>query len=156
MATGLPFIIAAVALAATSVPARAQRIEAESGQLAGGARVMTDHPGYSGQGFVAGFEAAGAQVQLEVRVPTAGTRTMTLRYANALNGRDQIVAVYVNGAKAADVVCPVLPNWDTWGTATVTIALNSGANAVAIRNDSGDSGVINIDYLTIQGPPGGK
>ena len=47
-------------------PAGTQRYEAEAATLAGGANVQTEHPGYSGAGYVGGYQNQGASTTFKV------------------------------------------------------------------------------------------
>ncbi len=136
----------ALPLAAQTPPApRNIRIEAERGDLSGGAKVMTDHRDYSGQGFVAGFEGFGAALRVQVGVPAPGPAKLAVRYSAGWGF--QTVGVYVDGQKAADLRLAGTNGWDDWATATVTIQLAAGMRTVEIRRDRGDTGTINIDWL---------
>ena len=65
----------------TPVPGK---YEAENAALTGGAKVNTDHTGYSGTGFVDGIQTAGSsQAAFTVNVATAGSYNVDLRYANS-------------------------------------------------------------------------
>ena len=60
--------------------------EAENGQLAGGACLATDHPGYTEAGFVACFTSPGPSVTQQFAVPADGAYTLDLRYAAGPDG----------------------------------------------------------------------
>lgn len=121
------------------------RIEAEQAQLSGGAKVMTDHTGYSGQGFVAGFESAGASARVSVGVPASGTAEFSLRYSAGWG--PETVGLYVDGQKAAELRLLGTKGWDDWATANASIQLAAGMRTVEIRRDRGDTGTINIDWI---------
>src|SRR5262249_31922951 len=57
------------------------RFEAETGTL-NGTTVSTSVPGYSGTGYVTGFDSSGGtdSVQLQANVPTSGLYELWLRY----------------------------------------------------------------------------
>jgi hypothetical protein len=125
--------------------------EAETAGLSGGASVNTDHPGYSGTGFVDGYWNAGATTTFSVSAAAAGQHNLALRYSN---GPDPVagtktVSLYVNGAKVRQVPLASTGNWDTWATRTEVVALNAGTNSVAFKYDTGDSGNVNLDKLTV-------
>jgi alpha-L-fucosidase len=127
--------------------------EAESAALSGGAAVATDHTGYSGTGFVAGYySGTGQKTSFTVNVATAGSYNVTLRYANSL-GSAQTESIYVNGTKVATPSYPNLANWDTWADSTTALTLNAGNNTIAYQKDSGN-GCINLDYITVQSGTG--
>lgn len=144
--TLIAVLMLAMPIAAQTPPApRDIRIEAERGALSGGAKVMTDHRDYSGQGFVAGFEELGAAARFSVSVPTPGPAKLIVRYSAGWGF--QTVGVYVDGQKAADLRLAGTNGWDDWATASVGIQLDWGSRTVEIRRDRGDSGTINIDWI---------
>jgi hypothetical protein len=126
------------------------KYEAENAALAGGAYVATDHTGYSGTGFVAGYYGSGTgqTTTFTVNVSTSGSRTVTLRYANSM-GSAQNISIYVNGTHVRDSSHPNLANWNTWSNKVETLTLNAGNNTIAYKKDSGD-GCVNLDYITVQ------
>lgn len=126
----------------------AGRYEAESAVLSGGAKVNTDHAGYSGTGFVDGYTASGAATSFTVQASAAGTYNATLRYANA-SGSAKTISVYVNGIKIKQTLLANLANWDTWADQTEQLTLTAGNNTIAYKYDSSDSGNINLDYVTV-------
>lgn len=122
--------------------------EAENAQLTGGAKVNTDHTGYTGTGFVDGYWNQGAATQFMVNVDRAGVYSANLIYGNA-SGGDQTVSLYVNGTKIKQTTLSNLANWDTWSTKSEIVNLNAGANTIAYKYDPTDSGNINLDALQI-------
>ncbi|MBN2188416.1 MAG: hypothetical protein JW699_03100, partial [Chitinispirillaceae bacterium] len=56
--------------------------EGEAAALSGGAAVATDHTGYTGTGFVAGFiNSTTAQALFTITAPSAGQYSVQLRYS---------------------------------------------------------------------------
>lgn len=132
----------------TVQPASTTRYEAENMPLSGGAAVMTNHTGYSGTGFVAGYGAAGAAVAFKVNVGLAGNHDVALQYANS-NTDARTLSIYVNGVKIRQTSLPRAGNWETWGSKKETLALNAGSNTIVYKYDSGDTGNVNLDYITV-------
>ena len=66
-------------------PAGTTRYEAESGTLAGGANAQTEHPGYSGLGYVGGYQNSGASTTLKINALADGVADVTWGYANGPN-----------------------------------------------------------------------
>nr|BAC54957.1 3-a-isomaltosyltransferase [Sporosarcina globispora] len=120
--------------------------EAEFGTLTG-VTTNTNHAGYMGTGFVDGFDAAGDAVTFDVSVKAAGTYALKVRYASA--GGNASRAIYVNNAKVTDLALPATANWDTWGTATVNVALNAGYNSIKVSYDNTNTLGINLDNIAI-------
>nr|WP_237448441.1 family 16 glycoside hydrolase [Nocardioides flavescens] len=135
-------------------PQGGTRYELEEGTLAGGAKVDTEHAGFSGTGFVAGIEKAGASTTVSVNATVAGDHAVTLRYANGPNPQpDQTkrMTLEVNGT-ARTIQLPPTGSWKTWGTWTGTVPLKVGANAVTLRYGTSDDGNVNLDALDVKAP----
>lgn len=126
--------------------------EAESAAKTGGVATATDHSGYTGTGFVGGYTDANkgsASTAFSVSASTAGSYTATLRYANG-TGSAKTLSLYVNGGKLKQTSLPATANWDTWGTVTETVTLNAGANTIAYKFDTTDTGNVNLDNLAVE------
>jgi arabinoxylan arabinofuranohydrolase len=123
--------------------------EAEAAALSGTAVVATDHTGYTGTGFVAGFiNSTTAQVLFTVTAPSAGQYSVQLRYS-AGNGASSNTGLFVNGTQTATLSCPATASWDTWSTVTNTVTLNAGSNTIAYRAVTSSNACINLDNITI-------
>lgn len=129
------------------------RTEAEDGTVTGqGNRVQTEHAGFSGTGYVGGFENDGTAVTFDVSTTAAGFHDVTLGYANGPNpraGQTKVMSVYVNDVLATKVSLPPLATWKDWGSVTERLELRAGANVVKVQRDAGDDGNVNIDYLDL-------
>ncbi|MEV6848619.1 CBM35 domain-containing protein [Actinoplanes sp. NPDC051411] len=125
--------------------------EAETGALAGGACTATDHPGYTGTGFVACFTAPGPGVTQNIAAPTAGTYTLDLRYAAGPDGPagTRTATVSVNGTAQGQVSLPLTGSWNTWADATTAVQLAAGSNAITVSYRSSDTGWFNLDHLEV-------
>jgi alpha-1,3-glucanase-like protein/carbohydrate binding protein with CBM35 domain len=129
----------------------AGQLEAESATLTGGTRIETDHPGYTGSGFVGGYVDANkgnAAAAFTFSSAAAGNAPLTLRYANG-TGSTRTLSIYVNGTKSQQISLPATANWDTWATQGVTAVVAAGANTVTVKFDAADSGNVNVDNLTV-------
>ncbi|GAA1013909.1 hypothetical protein Aple_082170 [Acrocarpospora pleiomorpha] len=130
-----------------SITVAAQRVfEAENATLGGGAKVNQDHQGYTYKGFVDGYWNAGASTSFSVWSDSTGTHNVGLRYA-ADTGRS--VSVYVNGAKVRQVRLAATGGWDAWAVQTEALNLNRGTNEITYKYDSGDTGNVNLDHITV-------
>ncbi|MET7396679.1 family 16 glycoside hydrolase [Dactylosporangium sp. NPDC005572] len=131
------------------------RVEAEHAGLSGSASVATDHGGYTGTGFVAGFGNAGAAATFSVTAPVAGAYSVALRYSNGPNPSPgtKTVSLYLNGAKVKQVPLASTGDWETWSTQTETLTLRAGGNAIAWKVDPGDVGHVNLDRIDVGPPP---
>jgi hypothetical protein len=126
--------------------------EAESGTLAGGACLATDHPGYTGSGFVACFTGAGPSVSQKFSVPAAGSYTLDLRYAAGPDGPsakvDRTMTVTAGGV-SQQVKLPATGSWNAWKDATTTVTLPQGDNDITVTYKTTDTGWINLDHLVL-------
>jgi hypothetical protein len=127
--------------------------EGEDALLTGNATPAYDHKGQTGTGFVSGYEGTGSGVQYDVDVPTAGTWRLAVRYANAVGSDGQsptrTLTAHVNGATGPRFSLPATGSWDTWSTASVNVGLRAGVNTIAVAQDAGDSGRVNLDSLAV-------
>ncbi|MBB4741779.1 hypothetical protein BJY16_005238 [Actinoplanes octamycinicus] len=128
--------------------------EADTGTGAGGAKLADDHNGYSGEGFLAGLERAGAGTALTVTgVPAAGTYQVQLRYANAQAGSQPVqtrtMTVTANGAAPVTATLPPTSGWDYWRTEKVLVPLNAGTNTVTLGCPTDQSCNVNVDTVAV-------
>jgi hypothetical protein len=123
--------------------------EAESAALGGTANVSTEHAGFSGSGYVQGYDAGdiGASTSFTVAASAAGYYDVTLRYGNGYDASS--ISVYVNSIKQVVSALPSTGSWTTWSTKTETFLLKSGSNAIAYTFDTGDGARINLDKITV-------
>ncbi|RSD07414.1 TIM-barrel domain-containing protein [Amycolatopsis eburnea] len=118
---------------------------------ADGLGVATDHRGYTGEGFLAGFESAGTSATADVEATTAGTYAVAARYANGQGGDGQHVtrtlSVSVDGGAPQKLTLPVTADWDTWAVASVPVTLGAGHHSVRLQRTAADSGNVNVDAI---------
>lgn len=130
--------------------------EAEEGSL-GSVKTAADHGGFTGPGFVAGFEAEAASTSYSVTVPTTGAYDLAVRYANAVGGDNQTtqrtLGVAVDGQGIGQLQLPVTGDWTTWSTSAVTLNLEAGSHTIMVVRGARDSGMVNLDSLAL-GTPG--
>ncbi len=132
-------------------PAGVTRYEAEAATLAGGANVQTEHPGFSGDGYVGGYQNVGASTTFEVTALADADTDVTLGYANGPNpfSGTKEVSLYVNDQFVKKLALPDTGAWATYGTLTDRLRLRAGSNDISIRYDAGDDGNVNLDYLDV-------
>ena len=130
---------------AAAAPAR---YEAESATIVQGV-VESNHPGFSGTGFVNGDNAVGAYVEWTVTAAAAGPATLDLRYANGTTV-NRPMDVTVNGTQVADELSFAGTGaWTTWATRTVNATLNAGTNTVRATATTTNGGP-NLDALDVE------
>ncbi|MDP3894959.1 family 16 glycoside hydrolase, partial [Nocardioides sp.] len=131
---------------------QSERFEAEDATLAGNANVQTEHAGYSGTGYVGGFDGTGTSVTFDVQVAEEGERNLVLGYANGPNPFQgtKTASLHVNDTEVKQVSLPDTGAWPNWSTVTETVPLEAGANTVAFTLEDGDTGHVNLDYLDVE------
>ncbi|MCF2491638.1 sugar-binding protein [Dyadobacter sp. CY347] len=130
------------------------KYEAEDAVLAGGAETATNHSGFSGTGFAAGYGTEGASTTFTINISNAGIYDILLGYANN-SGPLQRLSVYVNGVKIKQTALPSTGSWSSWATKSESLSLNAGTNTINYQYDSGDEGNVNLDYISFY-PTGGS
>ncbi|WP_410511668.1 glycoside hydrolase family 66 protein [Paenibacillus sp. BR2-3] len=125
------------------------RYEAESAAL-NGVTVNTNHPGYTGSGFVEGFGDAGDYVQFTINVPESGHYALVFNYAND-TGTNNSRSLYVDGSFVKQLKYFLdQENWDTWKfDEYAEVDLQPGTHTVKLQMDSSDTGFLNLDSLTL-------
>ena len=81
----------------------------------------------------------------------SGSHNLKFRYSNG-SGTTATRTVYVDGVAAGTVSLPATTNWDTWATATLSASLTAGKHAIRLSYDSGNTGAINLDNVTVARP----
>lgn len=134
-------------------PAEQGYLEAEEASLRGSANVATEHSGYSGSGFAAGFGQVGASATFTADVRRGGNQPVSLRYSNGPNPFEgtKTVSVLVNGQEVEPWALESTGDWKTWATATRDLPLRKGVNSITLRYDAEDDGNVNLDVLTVGG-----
>lgn len=132
-------------------PAEQGYHEAEEATLRGSANVATEHSGYSGSGFAAGFGQVGASATFTTTVKRTGTQPVSLRYSNGPNPFEgtKTVSVLVNGQEVEPWALESTGDWKTWATATRDLRLAKGVNTITLRYDEDDDGNVNLDALKV-------
>jgi hypothetical protein len=121
------------------------RYEAENAVCRG--TVDSDHTGFSGTGFCNTTNEVGSYVEWTVTAGQAGTARLTIRYANGTT-TNRPMDVSVNGGAPTSVAFPGTGSWDTWATASVTVALVAGTNTIRATATTATGGP-NVDYLDV-------
>ncbi|MFF5204756.1 NPCBM/NEW2 domain-containing protein [Streptosporangium sp. NPDC000396] len=126
------------------------RYEAEAATISQGT-VDSDHPGFSGTGFVNYVNAAGSYVEWTVSAPSAGAATVTFRYANGTTA-DRPMDVTVNGNLVGDELSfPGTGTWTGWTDRAITVPLVAGANTLRATATAASGGP-NVDYADVTTP----
>lgn len=119
--------------------------EAEFG-AGNGVSTNTNHAGYTGTGFVDGFESVGDSVEVDVFAESAASHDVVLRYSNG-SGTNATRTVYRNGTAVGTLTLPPTGGWATWGTASLPVNLTAGAQKLRVGYAQGNSTGINLDSI---------
>lgn len=124
-----------------------QTYEAENSILSGGTSTTTSKAGYSGSGYATGFTSVGSKSQFNVNATTAGAYIMKIRYnTNAY----QSINCYVNGSMIQTLKLGKSEQvYNTWTDMTIFAWLQSGNNTVTFQYDTGNTGNLNLDKLSL-------
>ncbi|WP_246268058.1 glycoside hydrolase family 88 protein [Nonomuraea typhae] len=142
--TTAALVLAAQLLHAQPATAQATLLEAENATISQGA-VESNHPGYTGTGFVNYDNLTGSYVEWTVESAEARTVDLILRYANGTTANRPM------NVAGTLVDFPGTGAWTNWRTARVTVALNAGANLVRATATTAGGGP-NVDSLTVAEP----
>jgi hypothetical protein len=122
-------------------------VEAETGTLSAGGTFDSNHLGFTGTGFANPANAVGGYIEIPVTATTAGTKTLTFRYADGTTVA-RPATISVNGTSRGTLNFPITANWDTWSTASISVPLTAGANTIRVTGTTA-VGAANIDSVTI-------
>lgn len=122
------------------------KYEAENGTLTG-VTVSTEENGYSGNGFVTGFDASGDNLRINAEVAVGGTYRVSIRYKTI--GGSKVNTVSLNGEKLADYTFKETSEWKD--AILGQYDLKAGMNTIDITNSWG---WIDVDYIKISGGGG--
>ncbi|MGK5094882.1 CBM35 domain-containing protein [Deltaproteobacteria bacterium TL4] len=123
--------------------------EAEDAVLSGvGIKIMSDHSGYSGTGFAAGFDGTAASCLFTDTSEISSSVVLKIRYSAGYGTKKN--SLYVNGTKIKQLSFPDTASWEIWADVSETITIIKGVNTVEIRRDADDEGTINIDRIELK------
>ncbi len=115
--------------------------------------IMTNHPGYTAGGFIAGFALTGTGASYYLRRHAAGRYRVVFRVANADLNTIKTMNVYVNGMMAGELSIPSTASWDTWQDIAMYLPLAAGNNTIMLRCDENNTGKINLDSVLVPYKP---
>lgn len=117
--------------------------QAEDGVL-GGTAVATARAGFTGTGYVTGFDAYRDHVEVTVNLPAAGSYPLIIRYA-----ADASVSrtVSVNGSVVKKNLTLAASNG--FAELQFTTSFNAGSNTIRLFVDRGGSAGGDIDYIKV-------
>ncbi|MBC8061283.1 MAG: hypothetical protein H7Y18_11530, partial [Clostridiaceae bacterium] len=123
--------------------------EAEKAFVAAGAKIASAQKGFSGTGYVEGFDVVGARAVFTVNAQTASNYNVNLRYSN-VSSQFGTLSVYVNGIKLNETKLKTTKVDNAWTANTMSMYLRSGVNTITIQRDVVDSSKITLDNLVVE------
>lgn len=119
----------------------AQKVEAESGTLTG-TNVASTRAGFSGTGYVTGFDNENDAVTMKVTISKAGLYELSVGYAAPYG--DKYNDIYINGDYAGSMSFPEKKSFteDVFGK----VNLNQGENTVKVLKSWG---YFELDYISL-------
>lgn len=119
-------------------------LEAETAVL-NGAKVATNHPDFTGTGFVDYINPYDDYIEWSFNRPEAGAALLRFRYSNGKEP-DRPLKLEVNGvAVSSNLSFPTTGAWTKWSITEAAVNLDAGINTVRLTA-IGHSGA-NIDHL---------
>lgn len=115
--------------------------------------VESIYAGYTGTGYIAGWNNDGQWVDFNVSVAKQGTYTLVLRYAAAAGNASRYI--YANGAGVVEnLVFKNTGGWGSYATVTCSVPLNAGANTISVIFNSakGSTNWLNLDHIELRQP----
>ncbi|WP_436844748.1 TIM-barrel domain-containing protein [Streptomyces longwoodensis] len=120
-----------------------------------GPGLAADHGGFTGKGFLAGFEVDNNSLSTDVRTTAAGTYDFAVRYANSAGGdgrhETRTLSLSVDGGADRTFSLPETKDWNTWGVARLPLSLGAGPHTVTLHRTAADSGSVNVDSVALLG-----
>lgn len=135
-------------LGPSTVQPSATRLEAEEALLVG-LGLEDTHPGFTGFGYLAGWNQPNQTAQFTVTVATGGSHVLDLRYAAGAGAANRRVSVGISAGTLLPL--PATTSWDVWSTVSTTVTLPVGASKVNVACDTtgGPCGYLNLDAFVV-------
>ncbi|KQR52037.1 glycosyl hydrolase family 31 [Leifsonia sp. Leaf336] len=130
-----------------SIPLDAQQYEAEKAARTSDTSLVTDVNAANGS-KVGNINLSTSAVTFTVRVPSAGSYTLNVRYDNGTGGASTH-NVSVNGGMATSISYPATVDWGRFGWAQKTVTLNAGTNTIAFTKGTSYA---ELDQLQVYQP----
>jgi hypothetical protein len=126
----------------------ANRYEAENATL-NRIGLEASYTGFTGWGYIAGWNGNNQWVRFNLHFPTAGGRTLSFRYAAGAGNASRLIAI--NGHTAfPNQSFPNTGSWTNYNAVNVSYNFPAGPSTLSLRYDStlGSANYLNLDNLT--------
>ena len=127
----------------------AGQFEAENGVIHNISLEAT-YAGFTGWGYLAGWNANGQSVDFNLNFASAGTYTLTFRYAAGAGNASRLISI--NGVNAfPNQSFPNTGSWGSYSTVSVSYSLPAGLNTISVAFNSslGNANYLNLDNMTV-------
>lgn len=102
------------------------------------------------ENYLTNFSVQGARVVFTVNTPATASYAVSLSYANATNSA-KTLSLYVNGLFVRKINLAATGAETAWANQLEQLPLRVGLNTISYQYDSGDTGGVNLDSLSIAG-----
>ncbi len=130
-----------------AAPPAAGVYEAEDFTLSG-IGLEAAHAGFSGWGYLAGWQGNGQKATFSVERSAAGSATLVFHYA-AEESKAAVRTLQVDGKSVGAMTFPSTGSWDKWATAQHTLTLPAGRSTITIAFDGSSASYLNLDRVTL-------
>ena len=128
----------------------ANQYEAENATLHG-IGLETNYAGFTGWGYIAGWNANNQWVDFNVNFPTSGGRTLTFRYAAGAGNAGRLITV--NGSNVVtNQLFAGTGSWTSYSNASVSCNFPAGPSIVSVMINpafAGNGNYLNLDNLIV-------
>lgn len=125
-----------------------QEYQAEHFTSQTGCAIENTHAGFTGTGYLT-FSGSGSSAEWDNVNVSAGTKTLTFRYANG-SAANRTCELRVNGTLLGTLSFPPTGSWTTWATATFSsVVMVDGENIVSVRASTANGGP-SLDRVNVQ------
>jgi alpha-galactosidase len=136
----------------TDITYEAEAATLHSLSTEGSVNGFTTNGGFTGSGYVAGWNTGGQWVDFNFVSNVAGNYNLTFRYAGGAGTAGRYL--YVNGVGVVNnVMFNGTGSWSSYSTVTIpNVHLNSGSNTISLIFDAakGSTNWLNLDHLKVQ------
>lgn len=136
------------ACAATTEPTTLA-YEAETAVIGNGV-IESEHPGYSGSGYVNYANEMGSYVEWTVNTSSSGNFDVTFRYANGGTSSRPMDIIVNDDTQINSQSFNATGTWADWTELTVAVYLDRGLNSIKAASSSSEGGP-NLDKIDVAG-----
>ena len=129
----------------TVLPVNITSIEAET-FTRNGPSVESIYEGYSGTGYIAGWNANSTSITSSFTVAESGYYKMQIRYSAGAGAASRTITIN-NAAISPESAFSTTASWNDWTTGVFLVHLNAGSNTISIAQNSSSGNYLNVDRV---------